>query len=123
METQSLSRALIPLPDQERIVRSGFWKKVRKALNRVPFLDRLIAAFYAAVDPATPAHAKAVLFAALAYFIMPADLIPDFIAGLGFTDDGAVLFLALQTLSSHVTADHLERARRYLAEQGADSEG
>lgn len=120
METQSLSRALIPLPGQERIVRRGFWKKVGAALNRVPFLDRLIAAFYAAVDPATPAHAKAILFAALAYFVLPADLIPDFIAGLGFSDDGAVLFLAMQTLSAHITADHLDRARQYLAEQAGE---
>ena len=38
--------------------------------------------------------AKAVLFAAAAYFVMPVDMLPDVIAGLGFTDDATVLATA-----------------------------
>ena len=57
---------------------------------------------------------KATLFAALAYFVLPADLIPDFVAGLGFTDDSAVLLMALQALAPYVTDAHIARARAAL---------
>ena len=115
METMALSRALTPAPGQERLVRNRFWDKVPDTLGRVPFLDRAVAAYYAAVDPATPAHVKAVLFAALAYFVMPADMIPDFIAGLGYGDDAAVLLAVVRTLSSHIGEAHVARARDFLA--------
>jgi uncharacterized membrane protein YkvA (DUF1232 family) len=117
MNASELSRALVPAPGQERYVRRRFWQKVRKTLGRVPFIDRAIAAYYAAVDPATPRYAKAVLMAALAYFVMPADMIPDVIAALGFTDDAAVLLMAVQTLAPHIKSRHVERARAFLAEQ------
>lgn len=116
MEAIDLSRALIPTVGQERLVRKRFWDKVRQTLGRVPFLDRALAAYYAAIDPATPAHVKAVLFAALAYFVMPADMIPDFIAGLGYSDDAAVLLAVLRTLSPHIGEAHVTRARDFLAD-------
>ncbi len=114
MKTMDLSRALIPAPGQERLVRNRFWEKVRKTLGRVPFIDRALAVYYAAVDPATPTHAKAVLFAALAYFVMPADIIPDFIAGLGYTDAAAVLLAVVQTLAPYICEAHLARAREFI---------
>ena len=117
MNAPELSRALVPVPGQDRYVRRRFWRKVRRTLGRVPFMERAIAAYYAAVDPATPRVAKAVLMAALAYFIMPADMIPDVIAGLGFTDDAAVLMMAVQTLAPHIKSSHVERARAFLAER------
>ena len=117
MNASELSHALVPAPGHEHYVRRRFWQKVRKTLGRVPFIDRAIAAYYAAVDPATPRYAKAVLMAALAYFVMPADMIPDVIAALGFTDDAAVLLMAMQTLAPHIKSSHVERARAFLAEQ------
>lgn len=120
IKAESLSRMLVPVPNQERVVRRGFWRKVQRTLAKAPFLDRAIAAYYAAVDPATPLQAKAVIYAALAYFIVPTDLIPDVIATLGFTDDAAVLLLALQTISPYITDEHRERAQTRLAEIAAD---
>ena len=113
-----LSRALVPVPGQERYVRKRFWPKVRRTLGRVPFLGQVIAAYYAAIDPETPRSAQLVLMAALAYFIMPVDVIPDIIAVLGFGDDAAVMLLALNTLSPHIKPKHLERARAFLAAEG-----
>lgn len=51
------------------------------------------------------ASAKAMLMvvAALLYFVMPADLIPDFILGLGLIDDAALLAWTLQTLSGEIS--------------------
>jgi uncharacterized membrane protein YkvA (DUF1232 family) len=115
MTSIDLSRALVPAAEHEDLVEGGFWDKVRRTLGRVPFLEHAVAAYFAAVDPATPVRVKATLFAALAYFILPVDLVPDVVAGLGFTDDGAVLFLALQAIAPHLTEAHRERARAALA--------
>jgi uncharacterized membrane protein YkvA (DUF1232 family) len=57
---------------------------------------------------------RVTLFAALAYFVMPADLIPDIVIGLGFTDDAAVLAAALKTLAGHIRPRHREQARQAL---------
>jgi uncharacterized membrane protein YkvA (DUF1232 family) len=114
MRTLDTSQALVPLPGQESFVRRRFWDKLKRTLGRVPLADRFLAAYYAAIDGRTPLHARATLFAALAYFILPADAVPDVIAGLGFTDDVAVLLMAVKSLSGHVTAEHVARARRYL---------
>jgi uncharacterized membrane protein YkvA (DUF1232 family) len=114
MTSIDYSRALVPVPGQERVVKRRFWEKVKKTLGKVPFLDQAIAAYYAASDPATPRAAKAVLMAALAYFIVPADFVPDLLAGIGFTDDATVLMLAVQALAPHIRDDHVKAARRYL---------
>ncbi|HEY2033337.1 MAG TPA: YkvA family protein [Rhizomicrobium sp.] len=98
----------------ERIVEKSFWRKLRKLAGHVPFAEDLAAAYYCAVDPATPSRVKGVLFAALAYFVIPFDAIPDFIAGLGFTDDAAVLAMAIGIVSRHITDDHRSRARHAL---------
>jgi uncharacterized membrane protein YkvA (DUF1232 family) len=96
---------------------SRFRDKVRRTLGRLPFIETALAAHHAALDRKTPASAKAVLLAALAYFVMPADMIPDFLVGLGFTDDMAVLLTAVRALSPHITAQHHAEARRQLGKE------
>jgi uncharacterized membrane protein YkvA (DUF1232 family) len=98
----------------ERIVRDGFWRKLRRAIGRIPFAEDAVAAFYCATDSRTPLHARAILLAAVAYFILPIDVIPDAIVGLGFTDDATVLATAIAVAGAHVTAGHREAARRVL---------
>lgn len=120
--TPDLSRALVPVPGQERYVRKRFWHKVRRTLRRVPFLDQVIGAYYAAIDPETPRSAQLVLMAALAYFVMPLDVVPDIIAFLGFGDDAAVMLMAVNTLSPHIKPKHMERARAFLEAETAKAE-
>ena len=96
-------------------VGSGFWPKLRRVARRIPFVDELLAAYYCAVDPKTPLQAKAVLMGALAYFVLPIDVIPDFIAGFGYTDDAAVLYAAIRSVAKYMTDDHRQRARETLA--------
>jgi hypothetical protein len=54
---------------------------------RVSFAEDLVAALYCALDRQTPGYVRATLLGALAYFLLPADTIPDFLMVLGFTDD------------------------------------
>ena len=95
-------------------VERGFWDKVRRTLGRVPFVEDAVAAYFCAIDGATPLQVKAVLIGALAYFVMPIDMIPDFIASLGYTDDAAVFYAALRTVAPHIKDRHRERAREAL---------
>ena len=101
-------------------VESGFWAKVRKTLGRVPFLEEAVGAYFCAVDPDTPLQVKAIIMGALAYFVIPVDMIPDFIAALGYTDDAAVFYAALRMIAPHIKDRHRERARQTL--EGLDSE-
>lgn len=99
---------------QARATRTRFVPKLLKLVGRIPFADDLAAAWYCAHDPKTPLKVKGVLFAALAYFVLPADLLPDFIAALGFTDDATVLATALGVVGAHITEGHRRKARRLL---------
>jgi uncharacterized membrane protein YkvA (DUF1232 family) len=103
--------------ERARKVRKGFWATLRKAARAIPFAEDLVAAYYCALDPATPHRVRGVLLAALAYFVVPFDVVPDFIAGLGFTDDATVLLAAIATVSAHITDKHRAAARRALNEQ------
>ncbi|NYZ15334.1 DUF1232 domain-containing protein [Azospirillum sp. RWY-5-1] len=101
----------------ETLVRRRFWDKLRANVKRLPFLEHALAAWYCAIDPATPATAKAVLMGALAYFIMPADLVPDWLLVVGFTDDAAVVMAAIQAVRANLRPEHYDRARAALREE------
>ena len=96
-------------PDEKR-----FWTKLRRVVARVPFAEDLVAAYYCALDRDTPGYVRAVLFGALAYFLLPTDMVPDFLAGLGFTDDASVIAAAIAAVGSHLGPRHREQARERL---------
>ena len=98
----------------EDIVRRGFWKKARKVAARLPFAEDLLAAYYCAFDRDTPVQVKAALIAALAYFVLPFDAVPDMLPFLGFADDAAILATALRMVANHLTPAHREAAKRTL---------
>ena len=118
MQSQFPDPAAIQLPAviarNRRTVERGFWKKLLKLAGRIPFAEDLAAAYFCAVDPLTPGRVKGVLIAALAYFVIPIDAIPDFIAGFGFTDDAAVLATAIAMVAGHIKPQHRRRARAAL---------
>ena len=101
-------------------VESDFWDKLRRSFGKIPFAEDVLAAYYCASDPATPLQVKAILMGALAYFIIPSDMLPDFIALLGFTDDAAVVAAALRTVMPHVKEQHHEQARAALKREEID---
>ena len=115
-ELPDLAKAQLPavLARNTRKVEQSFWRKLLKVAGRIPFAEDAAAAYFCAADPVTPSSVKGVLIAALAYFVTPVDLIPDFIAGIGFTDDAAVLAMALSLVAGHIKPRHRERARAAL---------
>jgi len=106
--------------DEER-VRRGFWPKLRRVAARLPFAEDLLAAYYCAFDRRTPMQVKAALIGALAYFVLPADAMPDILPLLGFTDDALVLVTALRVVSGHIRDEHREAAREALARELKDA--
>ena len=108
------SRALVPsvMRVNERRVARGFWPKIRKVAVRVPFAAEALSVWYCARDDETPAAAKGMMLAALAYFVLPTDAVPDFIAGLGYTDDAAVFTALLAIVGRHLRPRHREAAKR-----------
>lgn len=42
------------------------------------------------------------IIATLAYLVLPTDLIPDFLPGIGFTDDAAAFIIAFKQLSNEI---------------------
>ena len=110
------SKALVPATVRvnELRVQQGFWPKFRRVATKVPFAKDLLSVYYSARDEETPLRSKGLMFAGLAYFILPTDAIPDIITGLGFTDDAAVLFTLLNVVGRSVKPKHKEAAKSLL---------
>lgn len=112
------SRALVPavIKVNTQMVKRGFWPKIRRVARAIPFADDVVALWFCAKDGATPAGTKAMLMAALAYFVLPTDVLPDWFVGLGFTDDAAVIAAAIAAVAGSITIEHRERARKAMTE-------
>lgn len=106
--------------NETRVARD-FWPKLKRSLASVPFAEEVIASYYCAFDPATPLKVKGILLGALAYFILPFDVIPDVLLGLGFTDDMAVLYTAISLIRSHMTQVHRDKAKVTLEKLKAET--
>jgi uncharacterized membrane protein YkvA (DUF1232 family) len=105
------------LPDkrhQRHYSDDGFWRKVRKYARIAGrgVIERALRLYYAAESPDTPAWARTVIFSALGYFILPADLIPDLVPAAGYTDDLGVLAGAIVTVAAHITPRIRHHARQ-----------
>lgn len=99
-------------------VRRRFWRafsRISRVAAKLPFAEDLLAAYYCAFDRTTPRHVQAALLGALAYFILPFDIMPDMLPLLGFSDDAAVLAAAIRMVASHIRPDHRAAARALLA--------
>ncbi|MEO4001151.1 YkvA family protein [Mesorhizobium sp. CAU 1732] len=122
MDTAKIGEILAPVDGaendrREHRVREGFWRTTKRAARHIPFMDEVVASYFAAIDPKTPLRVRGTLLAALAYFVMPVDIIPDFIFGLGFTDDLAVLTAAITAIQGHIKPAHRKAARAALSEK------
>ena len=98
-------------------VKAGFWPVFKRAIGQLPFARDVVAAFYCAFDPATPKRVRAILLGALAYFVLPFDAIPDFLAVVGFSDDVAILAAAIAAVRAHMKPEHFEKTDRALASE------
>lgn len=118
------SRALVPAVarvNEQRVTR-GFWPKIRRVATKIPFAGDALSIWFCARDPATPAGAKAMMMAGLAYFVLPTDAVPDFLAVVGFTDDAAVIAALLAIVGKNLKPHHKAEARQLLDQLGRDAD-
>lgn len=96
---------------------NSFWKKLKRVAAQVgsKVLYPALQLYYLLQSKEVPVKAKTLIIGALGYLILPADLVPDFIPALGFTDDLTALMIALRTVSKHLTPDINRQAKEQAA--------
>jgi uncharacterized membrane protein YkvA (DUF1232 family) len=114
--TKSEMDAMRGATREEAAIRQNFWAKLKRLGGRIPFAEDLIAAYYCAVDPATPNRVRMILMGAIAYFILPTDAVADFLPLLGFADDAAILAAAITQVAGAIKPEHKARAKAALGE-------
>lgn len=77
-----------------------FWGKIKNVAKKagIKVIYYALLLFYALKSNNVTMAEKALIIAALGYFILPLDLIPDFIPIVGYGDDAAVLYGLIQKL-------------------------
>jgi uncharacterized membrane protein YkvA (DUF1232 family) len=98
----------------EARARAGFFAKAKHHLKKIPKAREVVALYFCLVDPATPAWLKGIVAAALAYFVLPLDAVPDLLPIIGLADDASLLAAAYASVAAFVTAEHLEKARAWI---------
>lgn len=76
--------------------------------------------YYALQSPQTSTKDKSIIYGALGYFILPLDLVPDFIPLAGFGDDLGALLWALSRVLANITDEVREKARLKLRDWFGD---
>ncbi len=122
MDDVKIGEILLPgdETEQERQkyrVKKRFWPVLKRAMRQVPFGRDLVASYSCALDPRTPTKVRGILLAALAYFVLPLDGIPDFFVLVGFSDDIAVLTAAFAAIRGHIRDDHYRAADKAMADE------
>ncbi len=90
----------------------------KKAGSKVIYPVLLL--FYVLQSKSIPVKTKMKIYGVLGYFILPADLIPDFAAGFGYTDDFTALIWVLNTISDSITPDIEAKAKKALSDLGLE---
>lgn len=102
---------------------SAFWAKFRslggKALQTLA--RPVLTLYYVSRDPSVPVGEKLLIYGALGYLILPTDLIPDMIAGMGFVDDLSAIAWVLHSVQKHVTPEISAQVEARLKAMGLDN--
>jgi uncharacterized membrane protein YkvA (DUF1232 family) len=92
------------------VIRQLGWRNFFQLLIHLPSFVKLFSRLIK--DPRVSASPKLVVAGILAYVILPTDLLPDFLVGIGQMDDLAVIIgglkLFLNLCPSEVVQEHLK---------------
>ena len=95
---------------------ASFWDKLKRfskeAGMKVVYPALLLQ--YMMKSDNVPLRAKLILSAALGYFILPIDFIPDFAPLIGFADDLGVLLLIIRQMAVYITPEIRKNAREHV---------
>ena len=102
---------------QENYDESSFWDKILKFAKRagieVIYLALLL--YYTLGSNTLSLKDKAIVYGALGYFILPIDLIPDYIPVIGLSDDFGALIYAYNIIKDNINDDIRGKAKKKLS--------
>lgn len=106
-------------PDIQGFKERSFWRKVWSQAERAGkrVIEAALTLYYVWKDPDTPRTPKRIIGGALVYFVLPFDVVPDPLPGVGYGDDVVVLLKALAVIVAYIKPIHRERARLWVEEK------
>ena len=81
-----------------KYVEENLWEKLERVGKKISFAKDILALVNYMRDPSVSWHRKAIVVAALVYFISPIDTIPDIAPLVGYLDDLGVITALLKFL-------------------------
>ena len=101
-----------------RFNETGLIKKLGKVAKTAGLMGAYPAVllFFLFKGKNVPLRSKSMIAAALAYFIFPADTIPDITPIIGYSDDVSIMLVSISQLVKYITPEILEKTRKRLVE-------
>lgn len=112
--------AVYDFPPSGTFDEDSFWVFLGDLASRVgrQLMEKALVAYFVAIDSQTPNWARAELVGALVYLGFPIDAIPDYIPVIGYSDDMALLAMALVAVAANIRWRHVRRARSTMRSWG-----
>lgn len=85
-------------------------KKVARSAGMIVIYPAMIL-YYLFKDKKVPISSKSIIAAALAYFIFPADSIPDITPIIGYSDDLSILLVSIAQFYKYITPEILSKTK------------
>lgn len=103
---------------EQQYSEEGYWEKIKTFAKQAgrEVIGSSLNLYYAAQREDTPAWAKATIYGALAYFVLPIDAIPDITPVVGFSDDLGALAAATAIVAAHINAEVKQLSQAKLGE-------
>ena len=97
---------------------NGLLQKLSRAVHwaNAKIIYAALLLYYVLRNDAVTMADKSKIYGALGYFILPTDMVLDFIPMVGYTDDMAALMWAIHTLTKNLTPEIKAQARLKLGE-------
>lgn len=108
-------RALVSSAEGRRLIAERLEHSIRRSQMGRTLLDRVHLMHDYLRDPAEPIGPKLLIGAALLYLVIPSDLIPDWIALIGFADDFAAISYVWHQTRDVLHNYDMRRQQRLLA--------
>lgn len=109
---------------QEHYSESGLFSKIGKVCKKagMKVIYYVLLLYYVLIDENIPWEQKGIIIGALGYFILPVDLIPDFIPVAGYADDIAALTACIKAVMDSITPSVKQKAVQKLTDWFVDVE-
>jgi uncharacterized membrane protein YkvA (DUF1232 family) len=102
---------------QENYSESGLQRKIKSVARwaGAKVMYAVLLLYYVLQSPTISKADKGKIYGALGYFILPTDLVVDFLPIVGYSDDLAALMIALHAVASNITPEVKTQAKAKLS--------